>query len=139
MNDESSRSTPTTLQQTEELLTGKKAADLLISQYMETSDIQVPWNRKEDVKKAQQDYINTSGEPIMNSPFTVAELDTTLDTLQLKKSSSPDKITNEMLLHLGPAAKKKLLQLINDSRRTGTVPQIWKEATMVPVYKKGKD
>ena len=28
-----------------------------------------------------------------------------------------------MLLHLGPAAKKKLLQLVNASWRTGTVPQ----------------
>ena len=44
-----------------------------------------------------------------------------------------------MLLHLGPAAKKKLLQLINDNWRTGTVPQTSKEAIMVPVHKKGKE
>ena len=40
MNVESSRSTPITLQQKEELLIGKKAADLLINQYAETSDKQ---------------------------------------------------------------------------------------------------
>ena len=66
MNNESSRSAPITLQQTEELLTGKKTGDLLINQYVETSDIQVPWNRKEDVEKAQQDYVKTSWEPMMN-------------------------------------------------------------------------
>ena len=87
----------------------------------------------------QQDYINTSGKTMMSSPFTVAELDTALATLQLKKSPHPDKIANEMLLHLDPAAKKKLLQLINASWRTGTVPQIWKHAIVVPVLKKGKD
>ena len=45
-----------------------------------------------------------------------------------------------MLFHLGSAAKKKKNpQLINDSWRTGTVPQIWEEAIVVPVHKKGKD
>ena len=76
---------------------------------------------------------------MMNSPCTVPELDAALATLQLEKSPGPDKITNEMLLHLGPAAKKKLLQLIDDSWKTRSVPQIWKEAVMVPVHRKGKD
>ena len=43
------------------------------------------------------------------------------------------------LLHLGSAAKKKLLQLINDNWRTGTVPQMWNKAIMAPMHKKGKD
>ena len=44
-----------------------------------------------------------------------------------------------MLLHLGLKAKKKLLQLIKDRWKTGTVLQVWREAIMVPVPKKGKD
>ena len=84
MNDEDRKSAPITLNQNEELLTGEQAADLLINRNAGTSDIQVPWDRKEDVKKAQQHYIDTSGEPIMNSHFTVAELHTALATLQLK-------------------------------------------------------
>ena len=75
----------------------------------------------------------------MYSPYTVAELDAALATLQLKKFPGPYKITNEMLLHCGPAAKKTVLQLINGSWRTGTVIQIWKEAIMVPVHEQGKD
>ena len=43
-----------------------------------------------------------------------------------EKSPGPDNITDKTLLHLGPGAKKKLLQLINDSWRTDIVPQIWK-------------
>ena len=78
---------------------------------------------------------------MMNSAFTVAELDAALAMLQLKKSPGPDKIVNEMMLHPcpSPPTKKKLLQLINDSWRTRTVAQIWKEAVMVPVHKKEKD
>ena len=81
MDDESSRSSAITLQQNEELLTGKKAADLLLNQCAETSDKQVSWNRKDNISKAQQDYSNTSGEPVVNSPLTVAELTTAMATL----------------------------------------------------------
>ena len=42
MNDESSTNAPITLQQEEDLLTDKKAADLLINQYAETDYIQLP-------------------------------------------------------------------------------------------------
>ena len=75
----------------------------------------------------------------MNSPFTLEEFEQGLKALQLKKSPGPDKITNEMLLNLGPRTKKKLLQLYNESWKTGNVPQVWKDATMIPVHKKGKD
>ena len=59
--------------------------------------------------------------------------------LKLRKASGPDSITNEMLLHLGPCSKKKLLQLFNDGWRTGTVLQVWREAIMIPILKRGKD
>ena len=44
-----------------------------------------------------------------------------------------------MLINMGPQAKKKMLQLINDSWRSGIVPEVWKEATILPIHKKGKD
>ena len=44
-----------------------------------------------------------------------------------------------MLLHLGPRSKKKLLQLFNNEWRKGTVPQVWREAIMIPILKRGKD
>lgn len=75
----------------------------------------------------------------MNKPFSSNELDEALSTLKLKKSPGPDQITNEMLLHLGPQAKKKLLQLYNESWKTGVVPQTWRDAVMIPVHKRGKD
>ena len=50
---------------------------------------------------------------MMNSPFVPKELEDALTTLKFKKTPVPDNITNEMLLHLGPRGKKKLLQLFN--------------------------
>ena len=56
-----------------------------------------------------------------------------------KDEAGPDGITNEMLKHLGPGAKRTLLRIYNQSWSTGTVPTIWKEAVIRPIPKKGKD
>jgi hypothetical protein len=44
-----------------------------------------------------------------------------------------------MLRRLGPVAKAALFELMNTSWRRGIVPQVWKEAKMVPIPKKYKD
>ena len=60
----------------------------------------------------------------MNSPFQMKELQAGISTLLLNKAPGPDQITNEMLINMGPQAKKKMLQLMNDSWRSGKVPEI---------------
>ena len=35
--------------------------------------------------------------------------------------------------------KKAILALFNKSWKSGTVPALWKKATIIPIYKKGKD
>ena len=75
----------------------------------------------------------------MNCPFNTENFEEALKTLKDKKSPGPDKITNEMLEHLGTKAKSKLLGIFNKIWKTGLVPQSWREADMVPIHKKGKD
>ncbi|GFS04224.1 RNA-directed DNA polymerase from mobile element jockey [Elysia marginata] len=43
-----------------------------------------------------------------------------------------------MIKHLGPHALSTLLDLFNNSWRTGCVPEVWKEAHTIPIHKKGK-
>ena len=74
----------------------------------------------------------------MKNPFTHHELQSALRKLKTKKAPGPDGISNEMLAHLGSAAVDKLLEIFNLSWQEGTVPQIWKEATIIPVHKKGQ-
>ena len=74
----------------------------------------------------------------LNTLFNARELEDALKALKGKKSLGPDKITNEMLKHMSPKAKSKLIGLYNNSWKEGIVPQKWREAGMVPVYKKGK-
>nr|KAG5699230.1 hypothetical protein BaRGS_012751 [Batillaria attramentaria] len=47
--------------------------------------------------------------------------------------------SDEMIKHLGPAARRKLLELFNQSWKTGIFPSAWKEATIIPIRKKEKD
>lgn len=72
-------------------------------------------------------------------PFTMAEMDKQLEVLKLKKAPGPDGITNEMLRHLGPAAKEELLQVFNASWQSAEVPWEWRRATVIPIPKAGKD
>ena len=44
-----------------------------------------------------------------------------------------------MLTHLGNKATCKLQELFNHSWATVTLPQTWREATMIPILKKGID
>ena len=44
-----------------------------------------------------------------------------------------------MVQHLGPTARKKLLELYNLSWKTGFFPTAWKEAIIIPILKKGKN
>ena len=67
------------------------------------------------------------------------ELEAEIRTLKTKKVPGPDGVTNDMILHLGPSAKKAILALLNKSWKSGTVPAVWKNATIIPIYKKGKD
>ena len=67
------------------------------------------------------------------------ELKKALNKLKKKKAPGPDNKTNEMLQHLGNTALQKLLDIFNLSWDNGELPQIWKEANMIPILKKGKN
>ena len=65
------------------------------------------------------------------------ELEAEIRTLKTKKAT--ERVTNDMILQLGPSAKKGILALFNKSWKSGTVPALWEKATIIPIYKKGKD
>ena len=143
LNDETTRMAQIAVQQNNELVTGQRAANCFIDNYERISSLNVPEERKRQVKAEQithrQDEEEEEEEDCMIKDFTMIELDDTLKKLKGKKSPGPDQISNEMLLHLGTKAKKRLLGICNSSWRTGSVPQTWRTANMIPIHKKGKD
>ena len=43
-----------------------------------------------------------------------------------------------MIVNLGQPALHNLLDIFNKTWQEGTLPPIWREATMIPIHKKGK-
>lgn len=68
----------------------------------------------------------------MYEKFTMEELLCWTGAIKTKQDPGPDNITNEMLLYLGRRSRKKLIQLINTSWKIEVVPQVWRNAIIVP-------
>ena len=84
MKNEANKSLQITLLHSEELLTGNKAANHFISQYTETSNLQVPAERTKEIRETQETYRGNQG------PFTCKELEDALSSMKQKKSTGPD-------------------------------------------------
>ena len=139
LNEEDSRGSTITLDEGG-ILTGKQAADCFAKTYGKASDLNVPTEQR---RKARSELQRRSTEEktkdVMTLPLTLNELNKVLRKLKKKRSPGPDGITSEMLQHLDTTARLKLLEIFNHSWEEGRVPQIWKEAIMIPIHKKGKD
>ena len=74
----------------------------------------------------------------MVTTLKMKELEEALKALKPKQAPGPDYITNDMILHLGTQAKRKMLQILNASWKSGKIPNTWKKAIMIPIPKHGK-
>ena len=84
-------------------------------------------------------------------PFPDRQFQTTLDDitftedmvlnrlvkLDQSKSPGPDEIHNRVLKELAHEIAQPLADLFNDSMKTSTVPDSWKVANVIPIFKKG--
>ena len=143
LNGDNSERCRTTLQTTNGAVTGKAAANVLARVFEEESTASPLADRVKDVRTQTRAVLQNSAtagfDPCMTECLTLRELEEALKKMKQKKAPGPDGITNEMLKHPGPGAKRTLLRVYNQSWSTGTVPTIWKEAVIRPIPKKGKD
>ena len=61
-----------------------------------------------------------------------------LKALDVTKATGPDKIPAKLLQETASVIAPSLCKLFNKSLSTGSFPQNWKEANVVPVFKKGE-
>ena len=117
------------------MLTGKWVANRLADNDEEHSSIHVTVEQQQEARKEQRDRsTNATTTELIQQPSTLHELHVVLN--KLKKSPGPDLIMNEMLTYLGHAAS---YWVFNHSWENDVLPQIWREATMIHVYRKRKD
>ena len=130
MNNEGNKATPVKIEDNEELIAGKHAANCFMESFEENSNQHVPSEHRENIHERLKNVIHEEEHEIMSQPFSITEMNKELDSLLDKKAPGPDKISNEMLKNLGNKAKNKLLQIFNNSFSSSKVPQNWREAIM---------
>ncbi len=73
-----------------------------------------------------------------NAPFSMDEFSCAL-TRGKDSAPGPDQIHNQMLKHLPEEARIFLLRIFNKIWMEHTFPRTWREATVIPIPRKGKD
>ena len=71
-------------------------------------------------------------------PFTIEELNDTIDSLKRNKAGGPDELITELFKDMNPENRNRLLVLYNEIYETETIPDHFNEATVVQIYKAGK-
>jgi hypothetical protein len=67
--------------------------------------------------------------------FSMRELNKAIKKMNKKSAPGQDDIPSTFLAALGPKAKIILLDILNYSFNTGTIPQIWRNAIIIPLLK----
>ena len=111
---QSERKTQTVLQSEGELTVHRKAANCLAKLYQEESNVKLPRERtcqiREQLTQLQK---QPTSDNCMSQPITMKGTEVAIKQLKCKKAPGPDVVTNGMIKHLGPAARKTLLELFN--------------------------
>ena len=140
LNDDNPERQQTVLESEGELLTHRKAANCLAKLYQGESNVKL--SRQQTKLVREQIHQQQNQKPTdrrMHDAIQLDEVEAAIKQLKCKKAPGPDGVSNDMIKHLGPLAKRTLLELFNESWKTGTVPATWKKAIITPIHKKGKD
>ena len=91
-----------------------------------------------DVKRQIKKHFKEQETPdSLSKPFSLNELEKAISILKSKKSPGQDKVTNEMMQHLGHRGKTELLKICNLSGTQGILPEELRarEAEIIPIHK----
>jgi len=92
---------------------------------------------KAQAERKKVDF-SSSEEESYNLPFSLSELKTCISDLSCT-APGPDKIHNEILKRLPDETLALLLTFFNHFWTTHTFPDSWRDATVIPIPKPGKD
>jgi hypothetical protein len=113
-------------------------ADQLESNCSEPNDPSFDDAFKNLVESERPNFFKYQSEN-QNIEATPGEVASTLKNLRTRGAPGPDKITNEALKKLPQVYCHILADIINASLKSGHVPKIWKEASVVMIPKPMKD
>ena len=84
------------------------------------------------------DNLNRTDNPVLTElNLTELEVETLLNSLDTNKATGSDEIPARLLKDTASVIAPSICKLFNKSLKQGKVPQDWKLANVVPVYKEG--
>ena len=130
-----------------EIKTSEQKAREFIKEYAKVSNIQLnkeerSFERKVKMKLKEKCPCKSNEQTEREdhcSPFSIGELQQSINELKPDSAHGDDQITNSIIQHLSDLAKETLLNLFNESIDKDYFPSIWKKATITPLLKPGKD
>ena len=75
----------------------------------------------------------------IEEPFTAEELTAAINSIKVGKAAGPDELASDYIRKLPQSVRGELLKVYNYRWASEWIPQSWREATIIPVLKKGKD
>ena len=108
LNEEAPSRSKTVLHVHNMLLTDKKAANEFAQLYRRESTLPLTTKKVGDMKEKlkQEEKQKNVPSPCLNSTLKISELNSAIRSLKPKKAPGPDGVSNDMLKHLGPIARK---------------------------------
>jgi ribonuclease HI len=120
----------------------KEKANVLANMFARTSQTE---SLADDVKEYRQRIEQNFSEPAtdnfhpINVIFSKQEFDSALKSItNPKKATGADALSYQMILQLTENAKTELLGLFQRCWALGTIPAMWKQATVTALHKQGK-
>ena len=116
----------------------KRKADVFSSHYAGVSKLNFDKSERKTNLAAKRMLNSPSVDDKSCAPFTMAELNKAIKRMKGKGASGGDDIPPSFIKALGPIAKTILLSLFNESFDGASVPQVWRNAIIIPLLKLGK-
>ena len=116
-----------------------KKADAFMQHYAKESRLQFSKSERDTNRTSRRLKSAMFAYDASGQDFTMLELEKALASMQSRGAAGPDEITPAFIKALGHNAKCALLALYNDSWNHAAVPQGWRNATIIPLLKAGKD
>ena len=94
----------------------------------------------EDVIEFNRRFLNTETQVMfaeLDVEISIQEIDNAIRELNLGRSSGPDKLLNEFIIHGRNVLSTHLCKLFNTLLNKGYFPAMWTEGYIVPIHKKG--
>ena len=117
LNEDNQEKRQTVIESQNEHLTQKRATNCFAHMYLEECTVKLPRERTRHVRNSIKKQLseNIPADGCMTDAIQKDELEVEIRTLKTKKAPGPEGVTHDMILYLGPSAKKAILTLCNKS------------------------